>query len=305
MFYLWKVLRLPFFCLFIVASFYVQAQRDTFSVFQRKLFVTGATAAFAGGSLIYLNEVWYSQYNTGRFHFFNDNAEWLQMDKAGHMYSSYQSGRLLMSAFDWAGFSSRQKLFIGGSAGFVYLGAIELMDGYSRGWGFSWGDMLANFSGAVLAMGQEAAWGEQKLQLKFSYFPSNIAQYNPALLGENSYTRVLKDYNAQSYWLCFSPLVFAGKTKGRFPAWLNLAIGYGAYGMTGGHGNNIEIRDENGMPLHFKRERLFLLSLDLDLTRIRTRSRLLKGLFSVVNAFKIPAPAISAGAGGVKFYPVR
>jgi hypothetical protein len=28
------------------------------------------------------------------FHFINDNAEWLQMDKAGHIYSSYHLGRL-------------------------------------------------------------------------------------------------------------------------------------------------------------------------------------------------------------------
>jgi hypothetical protein len=26
------------------------------------------------------------------FHFINDNAEWLQMDKAGHIYSSYHLG---------------------------------------------------------------------------------------------------------------------------------------------------------------------------------------------------------------------
>jgi hypothetical protein len=43
--------------------------------------------------LVGLNQLWYA-YARSDFHFINDNAEWLQMDKAGHIYSSYHLGRL-------------------------------------------------------------------------------------------------------------------------------------------------------------------------------------------------------------------
>jgi hypothetical protein len=46
------------------------------------------------GALVGLNQLWYADYPKSDFHFINDNAEWLQMDKAGHIYSSYHLGRL-------------------------------------------------------------------------------------------------------------------------------------------------------------------------------------------------------------------
>ena len=42
-------------------------------------------------SLVALNELWYADYPRSSFHFINDNDEWLQMDKLGHLSSSYYS----------------------------------------------------------------------------------------------------------------------------------------------------------------------------------------------------------------------
>src|SRR6185369_2255358 len=101
-------------------------------------------------SLIYLNQAWYSSYNTSNFHFFADGREWLQMDKVGHAFTTYQIGRFMMQSMQWAGFTEKQSVFIGGTSGLAYMTAIEAMDGFSAGWGFSWGDMLANTSGSAL-----------------------------------------------------------------------------------------------------------------------------------------------------------
>ena len=49
-------------------------------------------AAIGSAALIGLNQVWYADYPRSNFHFINDNAEWLQMDKVGHLYSSYHLG---------------------------------------------------------------------------------------------------------------------------------------------------------------------------------------------------------------------
>jgi hypothetical protein len=257
----------------------------------KKMVVGAGIPALQIASLAYLNESWYKQHSTGNFHFFDDNAEWLQMDKAGHLFTTYQLGRLCMQAFDEAGYSRNQKLFLGGGLGLVYMTAVELMDGFSDGWGFSWGDQAANFLGTTMAISQEALWGKQHLQLKFTYRNSGLAPYRSSLLGENLLARILKDYNAQTYWLSFNPFTFS-KNADKWLPWLNLSFGYNAYGMLGARDNHHQVQDEKGNPLHFSRERNFLFSLDLDLTRIKTKSKFLKGMFSVLNVLKIPAPAL-------------
>ncbi|MGZ4099389.1 MAG: DUF2279 domain-containing protein, partial [Bacteroidia bacterium] len=275
---------------------------DSVNYKKRKIILAGSSAILTVGSLVYLNNAWYKQYNTGKFHFFNDNGEWLQMDKAGHVYTNYQVSRLMMESFNWAGFNKKQKLFIGGTIGLGYMTAIEFMDGFSNGWGFSGGDMVANVLGTSLAMGQEAAWNQQRIQLKFSFSPSGLAQYNPSLLGKNFYTQLLKDYNGQTYWLSINPSSFIKNVDNKFPKWLNIAFGYNAYGMLGGRYNNIAVEDVNGNVLKFDRERRFYASIDIDLTRIKTTSKFLKGLFSAINIIKLPAPALQFSNKGIRGY---
>src|SRR5450432_1856478 len=53
--------------------------------------------------LIGLNTDWYANYPRSSFHFFNDNEEWLQVDKVGHMYSAYIESRSGMEMWRWTG----------------------------------------------------------------------------------------------------------------------------------------------------------------------------------------------------------
>ncbi|MBA3664141.1 MAG: DUF2279 domain-containing protein [Bacteroidetes bacterium] len=287
-------------------KFLIKPSRSAFRAVEpnyklRKIILLSSSALLTTGSVFYLNEAWYKQYNTGKFHFFNDNNEWLQMDKAGHVFTNYQLSRLMMNGFQWAGFNKKQKLFIGGTIGLAYMSAIEIMDGYSQGWGFSWGDELANVLGTSIAISQAALWNEQRIQLKFSYGQSGLAQYNPDLLGKNFYTQILKDYNGQTYWLSINPTSFI-KKENKFPKWLNIAFGYSAYGMIGGSYNSFTVQQPDGTVLRFDRERRFYLSVDVDLTRIRTRSKFLKGLFSAINIIKFPAPALQFSNKGTRGY---
>jgi hypothetical protein len=279
-----------------------QADSARLNYTARKLFVGSAVTLVSGASFAYLHHEWYAPYKGSSFHYFNDNGEWLQMDKLGHAYSSYQGGRLMMEAFQWAGFSKKYCL-AAGAYGALYMTGIEIMDGYSSGWGFSLGDEVADFAGAGLAISQQAAWSEQRVLLKFSYWPSGLAKYNPALLGDDSPSRVLKDYNGQTYWLSVGPAMFS-QHKSAFPRWLNFCAGYGANGMIGGFENNKPAVDKNGNPVKFERTRSLYLSLDINLSEIRTKSRFLKTLLSIVNVLKFPAPAVEFNSKGVKFYPV-
>lgn len=256
--------------------------------------------ALGSSSLVYLNQAWYQDYSTSKFHWFDDNAEWFQMDKVGHTFTTYQTGRLMMGALDWAGCSKKQQIIYGGLSGFAYLTAVEVMDGYSDGWGFSWGDMGANAIGGGLAIGQKACWNEQRIQIKYSFHKTDLAQYRTDLLGKSWSTQILKDYNGQTYWLSINPSSFM-KPETKFPKWLNVAFGYGADGMLGARYNNVLVMDDNGNTKNFNRYRQYYFSLDADLTRIKTKSKFLKTLFSCLNVIKIPFPNLELSEGKLKF----
>ena len=155
-------------------------------------------------ALVGLNQLWYADYPKSSFHFINDNGEWFQMDKLGHMTTSYYSGVAGIKAYEWAGFSRKKAIWYGGLTGTFFLSIIEVLDGQSKEWGASSGDLMANTAGSFLAIGQALKWNEQRIQLKYSYSPSEWAAKNPEQLGGNHLQRILKDYNGQTYWLSFN-----------------------------------------------------------------------------------------------------
>ena len=133
---------------------------------------------------------------------------------------------------------------------------------------------------------QELLWQEQRITPKFSFQKSIYASQRPNVLGSTLTEQILKDYNGQTYWLSFNIKSFAKESK--IPKWINLALGYGADGMISGNG---EIPD-NYAGFQTTKKRQFYLSLDVDLTKIDTKSPVLKTFFSVFNTLKIPAPSI-------------
>lgn len=264
----------------------------------RALGVTISMGVLAGGSIAMLNQTWYSDYDKSDFHTIDDTAEWLQVDKAGHVFSAYHLGRLGKEAIEWSGETRTKQLIYGPGLGFLYLTAVEIMDGYSSNWGFSYGDMAANVGGTALFVGQELLWKEQRITPKFSFHTTEYASARPNVLGESLPEQILKDYNGQTYWLSANVHSFLKNTSVKVPKWLNVAIGYGGEGMITGNDDlvNTVFFEEK------ERTRQFYFSFDADLTKIETKSHVLKTLFSVFNTVKIPAPTIELrGDGKTKF----
>ena len=253
--------------------------------------VIGATA------LIGLNQLWYADYPRSGFHFVNDNAEWLQMDKAGHVFSAYHLGSFGANALRWSGSSRKSQLLYGATLGLAFLTTVEVFDGYSANWGASLGDVIANVSGTALFVSQELLWKEQRMVPKFSFHTTPYASARPNVLGSSLPEQILKDYNGQTYWLSVNIHSFAKTSK--IPKWLNIAIGYGAEGMITGEEafvNTIFLPES-------KRYRQFYLSLDVDLTKIQTKSHFVKTILTVFNTIKIPAPTFEIkGLGGSKMH---
>jgi len=252
----------------------------------RKNTVLISETVLASGALIGLNQLWYADYAQSDFHFINDDSEWLQMDKAGHVFSSYHLGRAGAEMLQWSGVSKKEQLVYGAGLGFAFLTVVEAFDGFSSQWGASAGDMAANASGTALYVSQELIWKEQRLIPKFSFHATQYATYRPEVLGSTLAEQILKDYNGQTYWLSVNLYSFSKGSK--IPKWLNLAVGYGADGMLAGNDAN----DISVLAPKTEKRRQFYLSFDLDLTKIQTKSHFLKTIFSIFNTVKIPAPSI-------------
>lgn len=264
---------------------------------ERRNTVYIAESVVLGGTLIGLNQLWYKDYPKSSFHFINDNDDWLQMDKTGHLFSTYHLGRFGAESLAWSGADKRQQLLYGATVGLAFMSVVEVFDGFSQEWGASWGDVIANAAGTGLYVSQELLWKEQRITPKFSFHSTKYAALRPNTLGATWNEQILKDYNGQTYWLSLNVHAFAKGSS--IPKWLNIAVGYGAEGMVAGNDETVppELMAQN------HRTRKYFLSLDLDLTRIKTNSHTLKTLFSVFNTIKIPAPALEVNhLGYVKGY---
>jgi hypothetical protein len=289
------------------------AQQPTFSErdsFQPKRFwtVAGVGALIYGSTVVGLNEAWYKDNPRTGFHFFNDWNEWHNMDKMGHAFTGYFETELCFKGALWTGMPRKSATWTATGLALVFQGTIEILDAYAEKWGFSVPDMAFNIIGTGLFTGQELLWHEQKIRMKISNRPKKYSQAlilsedgtqsttpqnrAEALFGTHYAEKYLKDYNAQTVWVSINPNAFFPKLN--LPSWLNLAVGYGSENLFGGFSNTWKT-DEASFQLSnadFPRYKQWFISPDIDFNRIKTDKPWLKMVFSVLNIFKIPAPAL-------------
>jgi len=272
----------------------LKTTRDVPKINKLKLaMVVGTTSALYVGSMAYLQYVWYHDCERVPFHFYNDLAGYNQIDKCGHIYGSYLESYVGFHSLLWAGVPRKKALWFGGTLGFVMQLPIEIWDGIYEGWGFSLGDMGANALGSALVIGQELAFKEQVVKYKFSFWPSPYAPLSNGYLGEGI-DQLFNDYNGHTYWLSVG--VNRLIPSKRIPDWLNLAFGYSAGGMYGEFKN---MRQYRGVVIpETERYRQFLLSLDIDFSKIKTRHKFLKTIFDAMFILKVPLPTLEYNTKG-------
>jgi hypothetical protein len=301
----------------------VQGQTDTLRFWDipekrhagRFWLAAGSGVTAYGFTLAALNQLWYSEYGRTSFHLYDDSREWMQMDKAGHMFTSYFEADWLHHVARWTGMSESSSIWTGVISAMVLQATIEVLDGFALDWGFSPYDIVANTAGCALWAVQQATWKDQRVRMKvsssFRTYPEHLVLGSPGgamtlrersadLFGEHIFQTYLKDYNAQTIWLSVNVHSFLQKDS-RFPKWLNLAIGYGAENMYGGYKNQWT-RDGNAYWLDAdiaRRYRQFYVAPDIDLSRIGVKSRPLKALLHMVNIFKLPTPALEINGKGI------
>ncbi len=255
--------------------------------------------------MVGLYSAWYKDYPQSKFHFFNDNGEWLQIDKIGHAYSAYAESKASMELWRWAGKDRKKRILIGGFSGAAYQTVIETLDGFSSEWGWSWGDFAANIAGSSLLVAQEFAWDDQRIQFKFSfhkkkYTDNSLNARSNDIFGGSEPERFLKDYNGQTYWLSTTLKPFFPNSK--IPAWLQISLGTGAEGLFGARDN---IGKDKFGNVKFSRPdigryRQWYLSPDIDLSKIKTNKKGLKLALNILNIFKFPTPSLEYSKKGLK-----
>jgi uncharacterized protein YfiM (DUF2279 family) len=257
------------------------------------------TSAYYAGSLFILGKTWYKDKDLVPFHFYNDNKAYLQVDKFGHAFGSYVYSYMGYHYLRNSGYSRKDALLYGSTLGLILQTPIEIMDGIHEGYGFSWGDMVANASGSVIVLGQELLFKEQVVKYKFSYWESAYSHNANGLLGETTLNRIFKDYNGQTYW--FSLAINKLKYMKPIPNWLNIAVGYSANGMYGEFQN---LSSYAGITIpETDRYRQYLISMDIDWTKIETNSKLIKMILKGLTFFKLPFPTVEYNSlGTVKGY---
>ena len=243
--------------------------------------------------LVAMNELWYKNYPKSNFHFINDNSSWLQMDKMGHIATSYYSGVNGIKLYRWAGIDDKKAIWIGGLRGTFYNSIIEILDGFSENWGASMGDFASNSFGSFIAISQELYWKEQRILIKYSYSRSDLSYQNSELFGDNFFQRTFKDYNGQTYWISMNINSMFRVDNSQFPDWLNLALGHSAKGMTSPNNTTND-----------GRYRQFFLSFDIDLMRIKSKNKIFSVLSNVFGYIKIPFPTIEYSNNQFTLHPI-
>ncbi|PPK88575.1 putative lipoprotein DUF2279 [Neolewinella xylanilytica] len=276
-----------------------------------RFYTAAGTGAIVYGAFSYgLYDIWYKDYAGASFHTFNDWPEWNQMDKGGHVYSAYMYSRHVFAGLRWAGLKRPAARYTTLGVANLLQGTIEVFDGFSDEWGFSWSDMGANVAGSLVFTLQDIAWKEQRILIKVSNdlrphpdipipsgngeYTSNLGYISQVRFGDYPFERYIKDYNALTYWLSVNPASFLPNSG--LPGWLNLAVGYGSENVYGAYYNSWS---DNGHRFAYREDRYrqYYLSPDIYFSRIPTRKRWVRLVLGILDSFKLPAPALEYSKG--------
>jgi Predicted periplasmic lipoprotein (DUF2279) len=259
----------------------------------RLMIIFGGMTAVDLAAYFRLRQVWYTEPTTF-FHtleYNDDMKKYQQMDKLGHFSDAYFTSDLTSKLYRWAGLSGNSSIWYGAMTGWLWMLQIELSDGFMKGWGWSWGDMLFNTLGSGFFVLQQYNYDLLGgLQPKFTYHYSNAWRNKEYYRDPGGF---IEDYEGMTFWLTINIHHYLPDSwKKSYPDWLaplGIAIGQAAKGIAkdpwGGH------------------KEIFV-GLDVDFRKIPVGddSGFFRFLKSELNFIRLPLPTIRLYPNGVVWY---
>jgi hypothetical protein len=246
---------------------------------KQKVVIGGLVAQQAASFYVQYQWWWKGDYHSFNFEpdgFVNNYT--LGVDKLGHFYTSYMYFHSLNEIMKWAEFSQKARMITSTALPLAWAISIEIGDGFSS-YGYSWDDLIANTLGIGYGLLQEEVPFMQNFKVKFSYYPSKY-------FVDNHYQgwSLTSDYRSHFYWLAFDVHNLLPKSAKRYwPPFLNIAVGYGIDKNT----------PRNSLPTN----REFGLSLDWNLTSIKTKNKSVALVRNIADYLHYPAPGVSKVQG--------
>ena len=245
--------------------------------------VGGATiGGFVVGHAV-LNDLWWKGTPTD-FHFNTDDdyRYALNADKFGHATFAYIATTTYADLFRWTGMDSASAVWSAAGVATAYQTYIEIRDGYSETYGFSWGDIAANIAGISLPVLKHYYPSLRPFDLQISFGPSEGFR-------QGSHNAIIDDYTSTTHWLSVNLHDLAPTSTFKdVPPWLGLALGHSVQNLDGVGGGQ---------------HRLFI-SLDWNLSRIEGLPPWLRNIMRTLHLYHLPAPAIQISPN-VVWYGIR
>jgi hypothetical protein len=150
-------------------------------------------------------------------------------DKLGHMFSNYTIARGSMQILRGTGWGDVTSSIVSTGLTLSFFTMLEIKDGYHRGFGFSWGDMVANATGNVLAqLTENVPVLDAMFDVRLEYQPTpEFVQ----MLVENGAVDAAEDYSGQTFMLVYhlgSLPVLTEELGLDWPRYFDLALGFQA-----------------------------------------------------------------------------
>lgn len=227
------------------------------------------------GAFIYghvaLSNLWWKG-NPVPFHINTDDdyKYALNADKFGHFFFPYFGTDLYRGLFVWCGINDTTSLWLGAGALMTYQTYIEIRDGFSEQYGFSWGDFTANTIGTGMQVLRFYSPFLRKFHFKMSFYPSEKFK-------AGAYNAIIDDYESAFHWLSFDlHSVLPENLQPYFPAFISPAIGHSVANL-----------DQKGGGNH-----VWYLALDWNLDAMHTGIDFLDPFLHYLNYYHLPAPAV-------------
>lgn len=236
----------------------------------------GIVAGITTGSFlvghVFLNHIWWKGSEVP-FHF-NFQQDWgmaLGADKFGHAYFPMFVSGVYSEALMWCGVDSVPSLLYASGLALLYQTYIEIRDGFSEQYGFSFGDFGADVLGAAYPVAQHYWPALRSFNWKISYYPSD--KYRAG-----DYHAIIDDYESTYHWLSINVHdLLPEEWRAHYPALINLAIGHSV--------KNIFLDPSQG------HHELFI-ALDWNLEALPGDGWLWTHIKHILNYYHLPSPAV-------------